>query len=118
RYKEHITDLELGLAVVERLRPVAYDWKETREADVGFVAEEIAAIDPRLVTRNAAGEIEGVKYERLTAVLAGAVQELTRTLAAREVDDRALRERQDRLEARLDALLGAPRGGDASAAAR
>jgi hypothetical protein len=118
RYKEHITDLELGLAVVERLRPVAYDWKETREADVGFVAEEIAAIDPRLVTRNAAGEIEGVKYERLTAVLAGAVQELTRTLAAREVDERALRERQDRLEARLDALLGAPRGGDASAAAR
>ena len=75
RYKEHITDLDLGLAVVERLRPVAYDWKETHEADVGFVAEEIAAIDPRLVTRNAAGEIEGVKYERLTAVLAAALQE-------------------------------------------
>jgi len=97
---------------------VAYDWKETREADVGFVAEEIAAIDPRLVTRNAAGEIEGVKYERLTAVLAGAVQELTRTLAAREVDDRALRERQDLLEARLDALLAAQAGRGAAAAAR
>jgi hypothetical protein len=75
RYKEHITDLDLGLAVVERLRPVAYAWKSTHEADIGFVAEEIAAIDPRLVTRNAAGEIEGVKYDRLTAVLAAALQE-------------------------------------------
>jgi hypothetical protein len=84
RYKEHITDLALGLAVVERMRPVAYDWKETHEADIGFVAEEIAAIDPRLVTRNAAGEVEGVKYERLTAVLAVALKDLDARLEAIE----------------------------------
>ncbi len=104
RYKEHITDLELGLAVVERLRPVAYDWKETHEADVGFVAEEIAAIDPRLVTRNAAGEIEGVKYERLTAVLAAALQESNARFAL-ELD--SLRAEAARREARLDERLRA-----------
>ena len=84
RYKQHITDLELGLAVVERLRPVAYEWRQTHEADIGFVAEEIAAIDPRLVTRNAAGEVEGVKYERLTAVLAVALKDLDARLEAIE----------------------------------
>jgi hypothetical protein len=85
RYKQHITDLELGLAVVERLcPPVAYEWKSTREADIGFVAEEIAAIDPRLVTRNAAGDVEGVKYERLTAVLAVALKDLDARLEAIE----------------------------------
>ncbi len=80
RYKEQIEDLHLGLAAAMQLRPVGYQWKETHAADVGFVAEEVAKLDERLVTRNAKGEVEGVKYDRLTAVLAGAVQEL----AARE----------------------------------
>lgn len=80
RYKEQIEDLQLGLAAAMQLRPVGYLWKDTHAADVGFVAEEVAKLDERLVTRNAKGEVEGVKYERLTAVLAGAVQEL----AARE----------------------------------
>jgi hypothetical protein len=127
RYKDHITDLELGLAVVERLRSVAYEWKTTHEADIGFVAEEIAAIDPRLVTRNADDQIEGVKYERLTAVLANAVQELAArdSLIAEDLakvsaendslrnDAAALRRELDRRDAeyrtrleRLEAVLG------------
>ncbi|MBK9656518.1 MAG: hypothetical protein IPO66_14070 [Rhodanobacteraceae bacterium] len=68
------------MAAALQLRPVGYRWKETHAADVGFVAEEVAKLDERLVTRNANGEVEGVKYDRLTAVLADAVQEL----AARE----------------------------------
>jgi hypothetical protein len=112
RYKQHITDLDLGLAVVERLRPVAYEWKQTHEADIGFVAEEIAAIDPRLVTRNAQGEIEGVKYERLTAVLAAALQESNarhavalETAEARHTEALALRDAAlRRMDARLRAL--------------
>lgn len=80
RYKEQIEDLHLGLSAALQLRPVGYLWKDTHAADVGFVAEEVAKLDERLVTRNAKGEVEGVKYDRLTAVLAGAVQEL----AARE----------------------------------
>jgi hypothetical protein len=80
RYKEQIEDLRLGLGATLQLRPVGYLWKDSHAADVGFVAEEVAKLDERLVTRNAKGEVEGVKYDRLTAVLAGAVQEL----AARE----------------------------------
>lgn len=80
RYKSDIDDLHLGLDAVARLRPVSYTWKEGGMADIGFVAEEVAALDERLVTRNEQGQVEGVKYDRLSAVLAGAVQEL----AARE----------------------------------
>ena len=112
RYKQHITELDLGLSVVERLRPVAYEWKQTHEADIGFVAEEIAAIDPRLVTRNAQGQIEGVKYERLTAVLAAALQESNarhalalETAEARHAEALALRDAAlRRMDARLRAL--------------
>jgi hypothetical protein len=76
RYKFDIEALDTGLQAALRLRAVGYRWKGSGEADVGFVAEEIAAIDERLVTRNERGEVEGVKYDRLTAVLANAVQEL------------------------------------------
>lgn len=111
RYKTDIEDLELGLALVQRLRPVSYRWREGGAADVGFVAEEVAELDPRLVVRDAEGRVEGVKYERLSAVLAGAVQELAARDAQRTDEARALAERSARLEtelgelrARLDAL--------------
>lgn len=76
RYKSDIADLDLGVDTLARLRPVAYTWTESGQADIGFVAEEVARIDPRLVTMNEAGEVEGVKYERLSALLAAAVQGL------------------------------------------
>lgn len=98
RYKDQIEDLHLGLAAVLQLRPVAYRWKDSQRADLGFVAEEVAKLDERLITRNAQGQVEGVKYERLSAVLAGAVQELAadahlqrEKLAALEADNAALR---------------------------
>lgn len=111
RYKTDIKDLGLGLETALQLRAVAYAWKDGGDADVGFVAEEVAAIDPRLVTRNAAGEIEGVKYERLTAVLAGGLQELAarEALAAEsqqalEAENAGLRRQLAAVEARLQRL--------------
>ena len=108
RYKQDIGDLELGLDTALRLHAVGYRWIDTGEADVGFVAEEIAAIDERLITRNAKGEVEGIKYERLTAVLANAVQELavrermgSDRLTTIEAENDALRSRLQALEARL-----------------
>lgn len=111
RYKSDIADLDLGLDAVLQLRAVGYRWKDGGAADVGFVAEEIAVIDERLVTRNGDNEIEGVKYDRLTAVLANAVQELAardslaaEALAKLERENAALREGQTRLAAELAEL--------------
>lgn len=84
RYKRDIVDLDLGLATALRLQAVGYHWKQSGAPDIGFVAEDVAAIDERLVTRNGDGEVEGVKYDRLTAVLANAVQEIDRRERSRE----------------------------------
>lgn len=75
RYKEEIASLELGLETVQQLDPVTFTWKEGGDRDLGFIAEEIAQIDPLLTTYNDDGEIEGVKYKQLTAVLVNAVKE-------------------------------------------
>ncbi len=104
RYKQAIEALDLGLDAVLRLRPVGYEWRDSGMPDIGFIAEEVAELDERLVTRNAEGEIEGVRYERLTAVLAGAVQELAaRESLARESNE-ALRADVDALRAELAQL--------------
>jgi hypothetical protein len=89
RYKDDIADLPPSLDAVLALRPVSYNWKVTGAPDIGFVAEEVAELDERLITRNDSGEIEGVKYERLSALLASAVQEMAarEQLQAREIDD-------------------------------
>lgn len=76
RYKKEIHNYHLGLELIHRLRPVSYQWKADDSPDLGFIAEEIAKIDERLITRNKNGEVEGVKYDRLTIVLVNAIKEL------------------------------------------
>ena len=39
------------------------------------VAEEVAAVEPLLVTHNTRGEVEGVKYDRINVVLVNAIKE-------------------------------------------
>ncbi len=75
RYKTDLKDFRGGLNVVNRLRPLSFTWKEGGMRDLGFGAEEVAAVEPLLVTRNDKGEVEGVKYDRITAVLVNAVKE-------------------------------------------
>lgn len=108
RYKDDIADLPPSLDAVLALRPVSYRWKVTGAPDIGFVAEEVAELDERLITRNDQGQIEGVKYERLSALLASAVQEMAarEDLQAREIDQL----RKDLAE--LRALIEAKRTGD------
>lgn len=61
------------------LRPVTY--RSLAEADdpnkqwFGFVAEEVAEIEPRLV-HFSDGQPDGVQYDRLTVLLVGAIQSL------------------------------------------
>ena len=75
RYKKNIVSLGAGLNVVSRLRPITFKWKEGGQSDLGLVAEEVNDVEPLLVTRNAKGEIEGVKYDRLSAVFINAFKE-------------------------------------------
>ncbi len=75
RYKTDIQSFLGGLDVVRRLRPIAFNWKEGGRRDIGFGAEEVGQVEPLLVTYNAKGDIEGVKYGQLTTVLINAIKE-------------------------------------------
>ncbi|HWT02726.1 MAG TPA: tail fiber domain-containing protein, partial [Pyrinomonadaceae bacterium] len=75
RYKTNVAGFSGGLNLIDRLRPVTFDWTESKAHDIGLVAEEVAAVEPLLTLHNRKGEIEGVKYDRLNVVLINAIKE-------------------------------------------
>jgi hypothetical protein len=75
RYKTNIGSFSNGLDLIKRLRPITFDWKDGGMHDLGLGAEDVAKIDPLLVTYNTKGEVEGVKYDRVGVVLVNAVKE-------------------------------------------
>lgn len=111
RYKTEVQTFLGGLDVVRRLRPITFNWKEGGMHDIGFGAEEVEKVEPLLITRNAKGEIEGVKYGQITTVLVNAVIEQQTQIAEQQ---RVIQEQQQqnqsqqqqfrRQEQQLDAL--------------
>jgi hypothetical protein len=84
RYKEQVRSFRAGLDLLQRLRPVTFNWKATGEHDLGLIAEEVALIEPLLITHNKSGQIEGVKYDQLNVVLINAVREQQEIINAQQ----------------------------------
>ncbi|PYS87124.1 MAG: hypothetical protein DMF62_13410 [Acidobacteria bacterium] len=97
RYKTNIDTFRSGFDLIKKLRPISFNWKDSGMHDVGLGAEDVAAVEPLLVTYNEDGQVEGVKYDRIGVVLINAVKEQQRQLDEQEAENR-------RLKAELDAL--------------
>jgi len=103
RLKDDVTDVTDATAAVEGLRGVRYSWvKEAPDADgtkrrfLGFLAQEVEAVLPELVSTDA----EGTKSVNYVGVVPVLVEALKEERAARQ----ALADRLDAVEARLAAL--------------
>jgi Tfp pilus assembly protein FimV len=75
RYKTNIAPFSFGLNFVNQLKPISFDWKDGGMKDIGFAAEDVASINPLFVTYNSKGEVEGVKYDRLSVAFVNAFKE-------------------------------------------
>jgi hypothetical protein len=80
RYKSDIESFSGGLDVVTRLEPISFTWKTTGRRDVGFGAEDVFQLEPLLTTRDAAGDVEGVKYKQLSVLFVNAFKEQQRQI--------------------------------------
>jgi len=85
RYKTNISRFHPGLSLIKRLNPVSFNWKSDNATDFGLVAEDVAAVEPLLVTHNDTGQIEGVKYDRVGVVLINAVKEQQAQIEAQQI---------------------------------
>jgi trimeric autotransporter adhesin len=82
RFKQNVETLGAAMNTLNQLRPVTFQYKGTNENHLGFIAEEVNVLEPRLVfyDKNADGTDatstpRGVRYEEMTALIVKAVQE-------------------------------------------
>jgi uncharacterized coiled-coil protein SlyX len=73
RFKDAIKPMDKTSEAVLALRPVTFFYKKEidpkRTTQFGLVAEDVAKVDPDLVTRDAKGELYTVRYEAVNAML-------------------------------------------------
>ena len=104
RYKTNVTPISNGLALVNMLNPVSFDWKEhsvhdfdTKNTNVGFLAQDVQEILKdeiylnSVIRKNETELPDGTKEEflglsdsSLIPILVKAIQELTTRLTALE----------------------------------
>jgi hypothetical protein len=92
RYKTAIAPMGTTTENLQQLRPVSFHLKSDPNGEVqyGLIAEEVAKVYPELVIRDAAGTVQGVRYDELAPMLLNEVQKqqaVVATMAAQhEVD--------------------------------
>jgi hypothetical protein len=136
RFKRDVHDMGATSAQLMRLRPVTFVYKSDPQGirQYGLVAEEVERVYPELVTYDAGGKIETVRYSMLTSMLLNELQkqnrenqrqeEQMRRLSTQLTEERASRKREiealrntfaERL-AVLERAMGKPIGGRLAAA--
>ena len=69
RYKEDIKPMDNASEALYQLKPVTYHYKKeidpNQNLDYGLIAEDVAAVDPKLAVRDGKGQIENVRYNAI-----------------------------------------------------
>jgi hypothetical protein len=115
RYKSDIEPMGARSRALIELRPVVFRYTQDPrgERQYGLIAEEVADVYPELVTRNARGQVDAIRYHELTPMLLNEVQHQqqalsvqqrqlgahAREIAALQAQNAALAARLERLEA-------------------
>jgi hypothetical protein len=79
-HKNNITPLaDTALSEVLALQPVSFNFKpeygDPKPTHLGFTAENMQSVEPRLADYNPDGSVHGVEYQNVTALLVKAIQE-------------------------------------------
>ena len=104
RYKTNVTRFAAGLDLIRQLKPITFDWKQGGIKDLGLGAEDVVKVEPLLVTYNAKGEVEGVKYDRVAVVLVNAVKEQQTHIEQQRSEIESLRTANASLNSRLQVI--------------
>jgi hypothetical protein len=71
RFKKEIKPMDSASEAIHALKPVTFQYKtdSTGTPQFGLIAEEVAAVNPDLVVRDAEGKVNTVRYEAVNAML-------------------------------------------------
>src|SRR5262249_30768985 len=127
RYKKDIKDMGGTTDALMKLRPVTFKYTNDDLGNIqyGLVAEEVEKLYPELVTYDANGKVETVRYSMLTSMLLNEVQkqnqqisQLRAQLVSAERQNAQLSATLERRVADLESAMGAGNRGNILAAAK
>ncbi len=78
RYKHDIQPLGTSTAMTEllALKPSTFTYNTTNKKDIGLIAEDAFAVDPRLAAKNDKGQVQSLNLEDFIALLAKGFQNI------------------------------------------
>ncbi|PHN06666.1 tail fiber domain-containing protein [Flavilitoribacter nigricans] len=103
KLKKNIQKMPDILSKVMELRPLNYQYKDTKSQDltIGFVAQEVDPLFPELVHFIEADQLYGINYAGFSVVAIKAIQELKSEIDRRDERINELEDRLDRIETLL-----------------
>jgi len=81
KLKNNVTTVDNALEVVNQLRGVRFDWKESGVGDYGVIAQELEEVLPELVSQ---GDPKTVNYNGIIGVLIESIKELSERVKSLE----------------------------------
>ena len=74
--KTNVDDIRDSKTIVESLKPVSFDWKDTGQHSFGLIAQEVEQVLPDIVSTNPDTGIKSVSYMQLIPFLIAEIQAL------------------------------------------
>jgi hypothetical protein len=112
RFKDEIKPMDKASEAILALKPVTFRYKQDIDSkgtpQFGLVAEEVAKVNPDLVTRDAKGDIYTVRYEAVNAMLLNEFLKEHQTVQELKKEVAALTAGLQKVSAQLEASKPAP----------
>jgi hypothetical protein len=104
RYKKDLQPFADGLSFINQLRPITFKWKTNDLFDVGVGAPKTWRESIRCLWRTTKGEVEGVKYDRLSVVFANAINEQQAQIIKQQIQIERQQREIDEMRRAVNAL--------------
>jgi hypothetical protein len=81
--KENIQPYSTDINKFKKLKPVSFNWKDTKKEDVGLIAEDLNKVFPEFVSKDD-GKPVGIHYGKLAAIFINVIKEQQERIEALE----------------------------------
>jgi hypothetical protein len=72
--KENIQPYSTDINKFKKLKPVSFNWKDTKKEDIGLIAEDLNKVFPEFVSKDD-GKPVGIHYGKLAAIFINVIKE-------------------------------------------
>lgn len=82
RLKKDVKDITNGLEIINKLRPVSFNWKKNNNESIGFIAQEIEEVLPEFVrdTKLNGETIKTIKQDKLIPYIVDSIKNISNRL--------------------------------------